>query len=90
MKNRSLIPLKFEKFYKDVAAKRKNKKVRLQTGLEFKQKKIFDLNKKCNVDMFSTAVRGGKAFAAEQKLCELKRKTSELLALQRNSKAKLK
>ena len=26
IKNRSLVPLKFEKFYKDVAAKRKNKK----------------------------------------------------------------
>ena len=29
MENRSLIPLKLEKFYKDVAAKRKNKKMRL-------------------------------------------------------------
>ena len=58
MKNRSLIPLKLEKFYKDVAGKRKNKKMRLQTDLEFKQKKIFDLNKKYKVEMFSTAVRG--------------------------------
>ena len=40
MKNRFLIPLKLEKFYKVVAAKRKNKKMRLQTGLEFRQKKI--------------------------------------------------
>ena len=90
MKNRSLIPLKLEQFYKDVAAKRKNKKMKLQTDLEFKQKKIFDLNKKYNVDMFSTAVRGGKAFASEQKLRELKKRISKLLALQRNSKAKLK
>ena len=90
MKNRSLIPLKLEKFYKDVAAKRKNKKMKLQTDLEFKQKKIFDLNKKYNVDMFSTAVRGGKAFASEQKLRELKKRISKLLAPQRNSKAKLK
>ena len=67
MKNRSLIPLKLETFYKEVADKRKNKKMKLQTDLEFKQKKIYDLNKKCNVEMFSTAVRGGKAFA-EQKL----------------------
>ena len=29
--------------------------MRLQTSLEFKQKKIFALNKKYNVDMFSTA-----------------------------------
>ena len=68
MKNRSLIPLKFEKFYKEVANKRENKKLRLQADLEFKQNKIFELNKKYNVEMFSTAVRGGKAFAAEQKL----------------------
>ena len=68
MKNRSLIPLKLEKFYKEVANKRKNKKMRLQTDLEFKQKKIYDLNKKYNVDMFSTAVRGGKVFAAKKKL----------------------
>ena len=40
--------------------------------------------------MFSTAVTGGKAFADEQKLRELKKRISKLLALQRNSKAKLK
>ena len=39
--------------------------MRLQTDQKFKQRKSFDLNKKYNVDMFSTAVRGGKAFAAE-------------------------
>ena len=48
------------------------------------------MNKKYNVDMFSTAVRGGKAFAAEQKLRELKKRLSRLLVLQRNSKTKLK
>ena len=75
MKNRSLIPLKLEKFYKEVANKCKNKKMRLQTDLEFK-----------HVDMFSTAVRGGKAFAAEQKLRELKKRLSRLLAIKKNSK----
>ena len=89
-KNRSLILLKLEKFYKEVANKRKNKKMRLQTDLEFKQKKVFAFNKKYNVDMFSTAVRGGKAFAAKQKLRELKKRLSRLLALQKNSKTKLK
>ena len=88
MKNRSLIPLKLEKFYKEVVNKRKNKKMRLQTDIEFKQKKIFALNKKYNVDMFSTAVRGGKAFVAKQKLRELKKRLSRLLVLQRNSKTK--
>ena len=90
MKNRSLIPLKLEKFYKEVTNKRKNKKMRVQTDLEFKQKKIYNLIKKYNVDMFSIAVRGGKAFAAKQKLRELKKRISRLLALQRNSKTKLK
>ena len=52
---------------------RKGQKTRLQTDQKFKQKKIFDLNKKINVDIFSTAVRGGKAFALEQKLRELLR-----------------
>ena len=65
---RKLIALKLEKFYEDVNEKRKNKKMRLQTNLEFKQKKIFDLNKKYNIEMYSTAVRGGKAFATEQKI----------------------
>ena len=90
MNNRSLITLKLEKFCKEVASKRKNKKMRLQTDIEFKQKKIFALNKRYNVDMFSTAVRGGEAFAAEQKLRELKKRLSRLLVLQRNSKTKLK
>ena len=49
--------------------------MRLQTDLEFKQKKIFALNKKYNVDIFSAAVRGGKAFAAEQKLKEITKHT---------------
>ena len=40
--------------------------------------------------MFSTAVRGDKAFAAEQNLRKLKKRISRLLVLQRNSKAKLK
>ena len=56
-KNRSLIPLKLEKFYKEVANKHKNKKMRLQTDLEFKQKIVFALNKKYNVDVFDCCQR---------------------------------
>ena len=40
--------------------------------------------------MFLTALRGGNVFAAEQKLRERKKRLSRLLALQRNSKTKLK
>ena len=38
--------------------------------------------------MFSTAVRGGKAFPAEQKIRELTRRISRLLALGKNMKLK--
>ena len=41
--------------------------MRLETDLEFQQSKINRLNAKYNVDMSSTRLRGGKAFAAEQK-----------------------
>ena len=59
MKSRKSILNKMEIFYKEVEGKRKGQKTRLQTDQEFKQKKIFDLNKKYNVDMFLTAVRWG-------------------------------
>ena len=41
--------------------------MRLQTDQEFKRQKIYDLDKNFNVDMLTTSLRGGKAFAAEQK-----------------------
>ena len=44
----------------------------MQTDLEFQQNEIKRLNKKCNVEMFSSRVRRGKAYAAEQKIRELK------------------
>ena len=71
--SRKSIANKMEIFYKEVEEKRKGQKTRLQTDQEFKEKKIFEPNKKYSVDMFSTTVRGGKAFAAEQKLRELKK-----------------
>ena len=44
--------------------------MRLQTDLEFLQTEIKKLNEKYNVNMFSTKLRGGKAFSAEQKIRE--------------------
>ena len=41
--------------------------------MEFQQNEIKKLNLKYNVEMFSTRLRGGKAFAAEQKIRELKK-----------------
>ena len=59
--------------------------MKLQTDQEFKQRKIFNLNKKCNIDMFSTAVRRRKAFAAEQKLRELEKRILTLEVIEKNS-----
>ena len=56
-------------FYEEIEPKRNmNKQMRLQTDLEFQQREIMKLNKKYNVLMFGTKIRGGKGFAAEQKI----------------------
>ena len=47
--------------------------MRLQTDQEFKQRNREELNKKFNVEMYRIHLRGGKAFAAEQKIRELKK-----------------
>ena len=39
-----------------------------------------DLNDLNNVEMFTTSVRGGKAFAAEQKIRELKNRIGKVNA----------
>ena len=59
-------------FYQDTKKKRTGK-MRLQTDQEFQQTNIKKLNKEYDVEMYSIKLRGGKAFAAEQKLCELKK-----------------
>ena len=78
MKSRKQICQKLEQFYKEVKGKRQGKKMRLQVDQEFQQTKIKDLNKLNNVDMFSTSVRGGKAFAAKRKIRELKTRVAQL------------
>ena len=67
-------------FYDEVRAKRKDKRMRLQVDNEFQQIKIKPLNNENNVEMFTSLLRGGKAFAAEQKLRELKTRISKLNA----------
>ena len=52
--------------------------MRLQVDQEFQQLKINELNKQNNVQMFTTSLRGGKAFAAEQKIRELKTRIAKL------------
>ena len=72
MKNRGLLAKKLRLFYEDIQNKRTGK-LRLQTDLEFKQNQIKKLNDEFNVEMFHTKIKGGKAFAAEQKIKELKK-----------------
>ena len=55
--------------------------MRLQVYNEFQQVKIKYLNDKYNVQMFSTGVKGGKAFAAEHKIRELKSRIAKLSVL---------
>ena len=80
MKSRKQILQKLKLFYNDVRVKTKGKRMRLQVDNEFQQVKIKDLNDENNIDMFTTAVRGGKAFAAEQKIRELKTRISKINA----------
>ena len=69
--NKNLLAKKLEIFYREIDPKRKQiaseDKMRLQTDSEFNQNKIKQLNGKYNVTMFSTRIRDGKAYAAEQK-----------------------
>ena len=78
MRSRKQIRQRLEQFYEEVESKRKGKKMKLQVDQEFQQIKIKDLNRQNNVEMFSTSLRGGKAFAAEQKIRELKTRISKL------------
>ena len=54
-----------EAFYNNIQSKRTGK-MHLQTNLEFNQNKIKALNKKFDVEMFHTKIRGRKEFAAER------------------------
>ena len=78
MKSRKQIRLKLEEFYREVRSKRKGQKIKSQVDQEFQQVKIKYLNDLNNVKMFSTSLRGGKAFAAEQKIRELKTRKAKL------------
>ena len=89
MKKRNILKKKMEEFYEEVSPKRKEI-MRLQTDLEFQQNEIKKLNRKYKVEMFSTRVRGGKAFAAEQKKREFKKILLKVKTLYQRTKMKLK
>ena len=56
----------------------RHKRMRLQVDNEFQQVRLKDLNDQNNVEMFTTSVRDGKAFAAEQKIRELKTRIAKI------------
>ena len=88
MKIRSLLKKEMEIFYNNNIYKGDmNETMRIQTDLEFQQNKIKKLNAKYNGDMFSTRLRGGKAFAAEQKIRKAKKLLGKSKMIEkRNSK----
>ena len=55
--------------------------MRFQTENEFQQTKIKDSKDKYNVTMFTTNAQGGKPFAVEQKITELKKRISKIKAI---------
>ena len=88
MKKRNMLKKKMELFYQEIQNKRKGR-MRLQTDLEFQQNEIKKLNKKYDVEMFSTRLRGGKAFAAEQKIREFKKILLIIKNLSKKDKKKI-
>ena len=78
MKSRKQIRQRLEQIYEEVESKRKGEKMRFQVDQGFQQVKIKDFHELNNVEMFSTSLTGGKAFAAEQKIRELKTRISKL------------
>ena len=79
MRKKSNLAQKMELFYKEIKQKCNQKeKMRLQVNLEFQQNKIKKLNNKYNVEMFSTKTHGGKAFAENRKLENLKKFCSKV------------
>ena len=65
----------------DIQNKRKNRNARLQVDYEFQNVKINDLTERFSVTMLITSLTGGKAFASEQKVRELKSRIAKLKAI---------
>lgn len=82
MRSRKQIFQKMKQFYEEVKNKRKSRPMRLQVDNEFQQMKITDLNYENNMEVFTSSVQGGKAFATEQKIRELKSRIAKLNALE--------
>ena len=64
--------------------------MRLQTDQEFQQNEIKGLNASNNITMLSAKTWGGKAFAAEQKIRELKKIPLKSKRIEKRSEKRLK
>ena len=62
----------------EVKEKRKDTPMRLKVDNKIQQIKKHDLNDQNNVEIITTSIRGGKMFAAEQKIRELKTSVAKL------------
>ena len=89
MKNRSLLARKLKFLYEDIKKKRAGR-MRLQTDLEFKQNQVTKLNNEFDLDMFHMHLRGGKAFAAEQKIGQFKKNLLRSKRLEKRTGKRLK
>ena len=67
MRSKRQIRDRLEQIYLDEPGKRKGRKVRLQVDKEFQQLKIKDLNKKFNMEMYFTSLRGGRLLLPKRK-----------------------
>ena len=82
MQSRKQILQKMKVFYDEVKNEIKNKTMRVQVDNEFQQVKIKDLNDENNFKMFTTSIREGKGFTAEQKIREFKTRIFEITSLE--------
>ena len=68
-----------KKWTSTISKRKKEKQTDEVTGwLQISPIKIQDLNDQYNIEMFTTSIRGGKAFVAEQNIRELKTRAAKL------------
>ena len=65
-------------FYDEVRSKTKSKRMRLQVDNELQQVEIKDLNDENNIEMFTSSVTGGRAFASEKNIRGLKSRVAKM------------
>ena len=75
-----------KRFYENLKNKRKGRKIKLQTNQEFLQNEIKDLILKHEIEMFTTPLRGRKAFVAVQNIRELKKRLQKTKTIEKRFK----